>query len=114
MRAAVEGTTSLLASAFSPQALPSLQSVIFMSTISAIFSPLRPKGHIFTESDWNDMAEREVNEKGKQAEGYVIYQASKTKAERVFWENSPSRPNQSVRMVTLCPAYVPPFPRSPT
>ncbi|KAK4445393.1 hypothetical protein QBC34DRAFT_165031 [Podospora aff. communis PSN243] len=116
MRAAVEGTTSLLASAFSPQAIPSLQSVIFMSTISAMFSPLRPKGHVFTESDWNDVAEREVEEKGKQTEGYVIYQASKTRAERVFWEQAQDRPNQDVRMVTLCPApvlgpplYIPPL-----
>ncbi|KAK0634043.1 hypothetical protein B0T14DRAFT_534041 [Immersiella caudata] len=118
MRAAVEGTTSLLTSAFSPTASETLRSVIFMSTISAIFSPLRSKGHVFTESDWNDVAEKEFEEKGKEAEGYVIYQASKTKAERVFWEEVSRKQsgNPGVRMATLCPApvlgpplYIPPI-----
>jgi nucleoside-diphosphate-sugar epimerase len=104
MRAAVDGTTSLLTSTTKAQ---DLRSVIFMSTISAIFSPFRSAGHTFTESDWNDIAEKEASNLGSAAPGYVVYQASKTAAERAFWKNMMTQPqsgSQAARMVTLCPA----------
>ncbi|KAK0655073.1 SGNH hydrolase-type esterase domain-containing protein [Cercophora newfieldiana] len=106
MRAAVDGTTSLLASALSPAATKDLRSVVFMSTISAIFSPLRSPGHVFTEADWNDVAEKQVAEQGPSTPGYVIYQASKTAAERAFWANQP--PATPVRMPRpRTPLYIP-------
>jgi nucleoside-diphosphate-sugar epimerase len=107
MRAAVDGTTSLLASALAESKRDSgkeiLKSVVFMSTISAIFSPSKPAAHSFTEADWNDAAEEEVRRLGKGASGYVIYQASKTAGERAFWkfgqETAPG-----FGMTALCPA----------
>ncbi|KAL2269285.1 hypothetical protein VTJ83DRAFT_1469 [Remersonia thermophila] len=106
MRAAVQGTTSLLASALAESNRSSpLRSVVFMSTISAIFSPGRPAGHVFTEADWNDAAEAEMQRLGRKTPGYVVYQASKTAAERAFWRFADeSRPRFG--MVALCPAPV--------
>ncbi|KAL1840880.1 hypothetical protein VTJ49DRAFT_7672 [Mycothermus thermophilus] len=113
MRAAVHGTTSLLSSALaeSTRAVASssssspLRSVVFMSTISAIFSPSRPEGHVFTEADWNDAAEAEMRRLGRETPGYVVYQASKTAAERAFWKFA-SEAKPRFGMVALCPAPV--------
>jgi nucleoside-diphosphate-sugar epimerase len=111
MRAAVQGTTSLLASALAESKRGSgdgaLQSVVFMSTVSAIFSPSKPAGHVFTEADWNDAAEEEVRRLGKTTPGYVIYQASKTAAERAFWRFG-KETGSGFGMSALCPAYVSP------
>jgi nucleoside-diphosphate-sugar epimerase len=107
MRAAVQGTTSLLASALAEAKQASqqdaLKSVVFMSTISAVFSPSKPAGHVFTEADWNDAAEEEVRRLGKSTPGYVIYQASKTAAERAFWEFG-KETGAEFGMTALCPA----------
>jgi len=105
MRAAINGTTSLLTSATKTKS-KTLRSIVFMSTISAIFSPVRDVGHVFTEDDWNDVAEREVDELGEAAGGYVIYQASKTAAERAFWAaaGKEGERERGVRMVSICPA----------
>jgi nucleoside-diphosphate-sugar epimerase len=107
MRAAVKGTTSLLTSALAEaQREPgkgTLKSVVFMSTISAIFSPSRPPGHVFTEADWNDAAEEEVRRLGKNTPGYVIYQASKTAAERAFWRVA-EETDTRLNLTALCPA----------
>ncbi|KAK4124811.1 NAD(P)-binding protein [Parathielavia appendiculata] len=111
MRAAVQGTTSLLTSALAESQRErepgrgALKSVVFMSTISAIFSPFQPAGHVFTETDWNDAAEEEVRRLGKDTPGYVIYQASKTAAERVFWRVSKEK-NTRLNLTALCPAPV--------
>ncbi|KAK4157369.1 SGNH hydrolase-type esterase domain-containing protein [Chaetomidium leptoderma] len=109
MRAAVQGTTSLLNSALTESKRESqrgaLKSVVFMSTISAVFSPSRPAGHVFTEADWNDVAEEEVRRLGKDTPGYVIYQASKTAAERAFWRFG-TKKGASFGMTALCPAPV--------
>ena len=107
MRAAVTGTTSLLASALAESKREprndALKSVVFMSTISAIFSPSKPAGHVFTGADWNDAAEEEVRRLGKSTPGYVIYQASKTAAERAFWEFGKEK-RAEFGMAALCPA----------
>jgi nucleoside-diphosphate-sugar epimerase len=107
MRAAVKGTTSLLASALAEsQRDPgkgALKSVVFMSTISAIFSPSRRPGHVFTEADWNDAAEEEVRRLGRDTPGYVIYQASKTAAERAFWKLG-KETDTRLNLTALCPA----------
>lgn len=80
-----------------------------MSTISAIFSPDQPPGHTFTESDWNDHAERETARLGTSVDGYTLYQASKTAAERAFWDAAAKEEQELSRplglgMVALCPA----------
>ncbi len=113
MRAAVQGTTSLLTSALAesirePGRACPLKSVVFMSTISAVFSPTKPAGHVFTEADWNDVAEQEVRRLGRNSPGYVIYQASKTAAERAFWRFG-RETGAGFGMTALCPAYVTPF-----
>ncbi|KAL2136552.1 hypothetical protein VTI74DRAFT_3097 [Chaetomium olivicolor] len=109
MRAAVQGTTSLLASALAEWKCDTekstLKSVVFMSTISAIFSPSKPAGYAFTEADWNDVAEEHVRRLGKDTPGYVIYQASKTAAERAFWEFG-KESEAAFGMTALCPAPV--------
>ncbi|KAK4102359.1 NAD(P)-binding protein [Parathielavia hyrcaniae] len=110
MWAAVQGTTSLLAAATAEShrrepGKGALQSVVFMSTISAIFSSSHPAGHVFAEADWNDAAEEDLRRLGRDTPGYVIYQASKTAAERAFWrvgEETDTRLN----LTTLCPAPV--------
>jgi nucleoside-diphosphate-sugar epimerase len=107
MRAAVQGTSSLLAAALAEsQREPGkgvLKSVVFMSTISAIFSPSRPAGHVFAEADWNDAAEEEVRRLGRDTPGYVIYQASKTAAERAFWKLG-KETDTWLNLTALCPA----------
>ena len=107
MRASVRGTTSLLASALAESKKEHrndvLKSVVFMSTVSAVFSPSRPAGHAFTETDWNDAAEEEVRRLGKNTPGYVIYQASKTAAERAFWQFGKDT-GAEFDMTALCPA----------
>lgn len=107
MRASVQGTTSLLASALAESQKQArkdvLKSVVFMSTVSAVFSSYKPAGHVFTEADWNDAAEEEVRRLGKNTPGYVIYQASKTAAERVLWQFGKDT-GPEFAMTALCPA----------
>jgi nucleoside-diphosphate-sugar epimerase len=107
MRASVQGTTSLLASALTESKKQPrkdvLKSVVFMSTVSAVFSSSKPSGHAFTETDWNDAAEEEVRRLGKNTPGYVIYQASKTAAERAFWKFGKDT-GAEFSMTALCPA----------
>jgi nucleoside-diphosphate-sugar epimerase len=112
MRAAVQGSMSLLSSALAESTGKGvLRSVVFMSTISAVFSPSKPAGHAFTEADWNDVAEQEVQRLGKGSSGYAIYQASKTAAERAFWRFG-RESGARFGMTALCPACVtPPFMR---
>ncbi|KXX75462.1 putative NADPH-dependent methylglyoxal reductase GRP2 [Madurella mycetomatis] len=107
MRAAVEGTTSLLGSALAEwQAKKgALRSFVFASSISAVFSPARSPGHVFTEADWNDVAEEEVRRLGSDVSGYALYQASKTAAERAFWRFGEEKA-AGFGMVALCPAPV--------
>ncbi|KAK3903998.1 hypothetical protein C8A05DRAFT_42873 [Staphylotrichum tortipilum] len=110
MRAAVEGTTSLLFSALAESkrkvgGQAALKSVVFMSTISAVFSPNRPDGHAFTEADWNDVAEEAARTLAPGSSGYLIYQASKTVAERAFWKFG-QESGAGFGMTALCPAPV--------
>ncbi|KAL2173594.1 uncharacterized protein P884DRAFT_280889 [Thermothelomyces heterothallicus CBS 202.75] len=109
MRAAVRGTTSLLSPALvearKRSGKDALKSAVFMSSMSAVFSPNRPAGHVFTENDWNDVAEEELRRLGTSAPGYTFYQASKTAAERAFWEYG-KEIGAEFAMTGLCPAPV--------
>ncbi|KAF2838694.1 NAD(P)-binding protein [Patellaria atrata CBS 101060] len=84
IKAAVGGTKSILASAKS-KAGPQLKSVVVTSSIVAIRSLKKPP-YTLTESDWNTFSEGEVSRLGSAAPGPQIYSASKTAAERAFWE----------------------------
>lgn len=108
MRAAVQGTNSLLFSALAESKRRTahqnaLKSVVFMSTISAVFSPTTPAGHAFTEADWNDVAEEAARTLAPGSSGYLIYQASKTVAERAFWKFG-QESGAGFGMTALCPA----------
>jgi len=39
----------------------------------------------YTEKDWNQDSVREVDERGKEADGGEMYRASKTLAEKALW-----------------------------
>jgi nucleoside-diphosphate-sugar epimerase len=83
MHAAINGTLSILDSAL--KVGPTLESVVIMSSIAAIFSP-KELPYAYTEKDWNDQSEGEVKRLGKEAPSAQIYRASKTAAERSFWK----------------------------
>ncbi|KAK0707198.1 hypothetical protein B0T21DRAFT_352992 [Apiosordaria backusii] len=109
MKAAVDGTTSLLASAIGSAS--KIKSVVFMSSISAVYSPSPDRGpnHVFTSADWNQEAEAKVTELGDKTPGYVTYQASKTAAEKALWKfvdekNDPKW--ATVNVTTFCPSPV--------
>jgi nucleoside-diphosphate-sugar epimerase len=80
---AVTGTTSILSSAL--KAGPQLKTVVLISSIAAVTSPKEPP-YTYSEKDWNDFSEAEVQRLGKQTPGFQIYRASKAAGERAFWK----------------------------
>lgn len=82
---AVAGATNILNSA-AKQPGGTLQTVVFTSSVIAIISPDAPKDHVFTERDWNNWAEDEVAQKGKDAQIFAWYAASKTASEKAVWK----------------------------
>lgn len=82
LKAAIQGTTGILESAVGES---SVRHFVLMSSIVAVISP-KDGPHVFTEENWNTVAEDTVAEKGRGAGGYLIYQASKTAAERALWK----------------------------
>ncbi|KAK0669258.1 putative oxidoreductase [Cercophora samala] len=109
MKAAVDGTTSLLASAVGSPG--KIKSFVFMSSISAVYSPSPARGphHVFTSSDWNQEAESKVEELGDKTPGYITYQASKTAAEKALWKIVDGEKDPrwgAVNVTTFCPSPV--------
>lgn len=110
MRAAVEGTASLLSSVqlASRHAPGILKSIVFMSSISAVYSPeVDTSQHTFTGKDWNLSAERDLAAliaQQRTPPGYLIYQASKVAAERAFWDSQREGASVGVVMASICPA----------
>lgn len=84
INAAREGTRTILVSAIN-HAGPQLETVLVTSSVAALLGNHEP-GYFYTEHDWNTVAEAEVARLGKDTPGRYIYAASKTAAERVFWE----------------------------
>ncbi|KAI4115209.1 MAG: hypothetical protein LQ345_004149 [Seirophora villosa] len=87
---AVAGAISILDSAIR-HAGPRLSSFVFTSSIAACTDPQAPLPKTFTENDWNTWAEAEAKSKEFEeledaAKGPVLYQASKTAAERAVWQ----------------------------
>ncbi|RYO93829.1 hypothetical protein DL766_005085 [Monosporascus sp. MC13-8B] len=83
VRRAVSSTIAVLHSA--EKAGPQLQSVVYMSSSAAIFNT-PPEAKVHTERDWNTTSEVLVDKLGSEAGALVGYAASKTAAERAFWE----------------------------
>ncbi|KAK4198962.1 putative oxidoreductase [Triangularia verruculosa] len=109
MKAAVDGTTSLLGSAIGSS--QKVRSVVFMSSISAVYSPSPDRGprHVFTSADWNQEAEAKVAELGDKTLGYITYQASKTAAEKALWKFVDEKKDPAwagVNVTTFCPSPV--------
>ncbi|KAK4161254.1 hypothetical protein QBC43DRAFT_324033 [Cladorrhinum sp. PSN259] len=105
MDASFKGTASLLQSCLSANGV--LKSVVYMSSISAVYSPKpgRLGEHVYSEKDWNNEAEEQVQREGDNTPGYVVYQASKAAAEREFWEFGKREEGlKGVGMSALCPA----------
>ncbi|KAK3311539.1 uncharacterized protein B0T15DRAFT_386674 [Chaetomium strumarium] len=120
IRAAVKGTTSLLVSAVREYRRNSgrgvLKTVIFMSSISAVFDPTSPSTRVFTDSSWNQHAEaatpqvlKRLKEQGPGSDdpalGYLFYQATKVAAERAFWRFA-QEIIFPLDMIAFCPAPV--------
>lgn len=107
MYAAVEGTRSLLRSALE-HAGNQLEAFVLCGSSSSM--GLRsPDDHasVFTEEDWNDAAVKAAQEMGTNTPGRLIYAASKTAAERAFWDfNQETRGQRHFSMTAINPATV--------
>ena len=79
---AVSGTRNFLQSAKNYG--DKLKRVIIVSSTAAIFE-LTGEARVYTEDDWNNHAVFEVATKGKDADPFTKYCASKTLAERAAW-----------------------------
>ena len=82
---AITGTTNILKSAakYSPN---TVKSAVITSSIAAAVNPSFPSNYVFTESDWNNESEAEIEEKGAEAPPFAWYCASKTAAEKAQWK----------------------------
>ncbi|KXH26415.1 NAD dependent epimerase/dehydratase [Colletotrichum salicis] len=81
---AVQGTLGILESATKEAGL---KSFVYMSSIVAIRgSSPKFQGRVVSEVDWNDEAEKILENAGAEATGHQIYGASKVKGERAFWD----------------------------
>ena len=80
---AVRGTTSILNSALKHGS--NVKRVILTSSVVAVFE-MTTVPRVFNESNWNDAAVEAVKTKGSAVSPQIIYQASKTLAEKAAWE----------------------------
>ncbi|KAI0759540.1 NAD(P)-binding protein [Trametes elegans] len=78
---AVNGTINLLRSATTHGT--DVRRIVLTSSIKAVVGD---QAKVYTESDWNDHAVKQVETKGKDANKTDIYAASKTLAERAAWK----------------------------
>ena len=83
MPIAVAGAAGILLSAYK-HAGPQLESFVLTSSVAAIIDPSK-KPFNFTEADWNTYSAAKAKELGEGAPGGLLYQASKTEAERAIW-----------------------------
>ena len=78
---AVKGATNVLDSAVKE---PKVKSVVLTSSSTSVLSPEPGKVIKATKDMWNDKAIADAEAGG--ADGFVVYSASKTQAEKAFWE----------------------------
>ncbi|KAI1746285.1 hypothetical protein F4680DRAFT_455460 [Xylaria scruposa] len=101
VRIATESTTRVLSAAM--RTSDTMKSVVFMSSAAALFDmPL--ENRLYTEKDWNTTSEQIVKLEGEKAGGFHAYLASKTAAERAFWQFRDSH-QPSFGMTALQPTY---------
>ena len=80
---AVNGTLGILKSALAYGL--SVKRIVITSSCAAVASQgVGPR--VYNETDWNNSAVREIEEKGKAAAPLVKYRASKTLAEKAAWD----------------------------
>lgn len=59
---------------------------MFISSGAAIIEPKQDPTYHFTEHDWNNSSEAEVQRLGNKAPGRLVYNASKAAAEKAVWK----------------------------
>ncbi|KAI0631858.1 NAD-P-binding protein [Trametes polyzona] len=79
---AVNGVSSVLGSALRSK---SVRRVVITGSIGGVANSIDPPPGVHTEDHWNDVAIQVVEEKGGDAPGIVMYDASKTLSERAAW-----------------------------
>ncbi|KAF4998724.1 hypothetical protein FGRMN_3050 [Fusarium graminum] len=101
----LQGTLGILKSATKE---PGLKSFVYMSSIVTVRgSEPKDPNQGYSEEDWNDQIEDALAKAGKEATGHQIYIASKTKAERAFWEFKEKNAGQiNFTMTAVNPVWV--------
>ena len=101
---AVNGTLNVLKSALTHGSL--VRRIVITSSVAAIMTQTT-ESRVYTESDWNDAAVKEVEEKGRNAFPPSKYRASKTLAERAAWDFYEKNKNVIPwDLVVLNPPYI--------
>ncbi|KAI1169616.1 hypothetical protein F4777DRAFT_584749 [Nemania sp. FL0916] len=101
VRIAVESTAAVLSAAVKSGS--NMDSVILMSSAGALFD-IPTENRLYTENDWNTMSEAVVARDGDKAGAFHAYLASKTAAEKLFW-NFRDAQQPSFGMTTVQPTY---------
>ena len=85
VRPADESCTEILKSA-SKHAGPQLRSFVFLSSAAVLLDPRQRNLHPRTGVEWYDWVEETRDLLGPQAAANVLYQASKSLAEKAVWD----------------------------
>lgn len=101
IKPAVEGATGILQSA--AKYGKNVKRVVLTSSALAV-SVTGNEGDIFDESIWNKDSPALVEAKGKAADGFSVYAASKTLAEEAAWESVKSN-KPSFDLAAVLPVY---------
>ncbi|KAI0000835.1 hypothetical protein BJV74DRAFT_116510 [Russula compacta] len=102
---AVRGTTSILNSALKHR--KTIKRFVLTSSIVAVCDASVQVAASFNESNWNDASVEAVNTKGSEAGPFVIYQASKTLAEKAAWDFVAAHKSEiSWDLVALNPPWI--------
>ncbi|KAJ7599044.1 D-lactaldehyde dehydrogenase [Mycena floridula] len=79
---AVQGTVGILQSVVKNGS--KVKRIVVTSSCASVLS-IHDEPKVFSESDWNEQAIKQVEELGKSAPAQVVYRASKTLAEKAAW-----------------------------
>lgn len=103
---AINGTLNLLNSAHKYG--KNVKSVVVTSSVASVLNSEAEPGHIFTESDWNDVAYQTVlklKESDQPIDGFLAYVASKNEAERALWRWK-EEVKPAFALSTILPSFV--------
>ncbi|WVF72784.1 hypothetical protein IAT40_007602 [Kwoniella sp. CBS 6097] len=103
---AVKGTIGILKSIQKNN--PNVKRVVITSSVEAIRNAISRKAPpitYYTEDIWNEDAVPHVEANGKDSDGYLAYQASKTLAERALWKFTDDK-KPTWDAVAINPPYV--------